>query len=102
MQGQNTLYGDGIVDQGAITTVSELSSMVSKDRRCVRATQSRTERNQVRSKEWTEKERTNWSLGMWSTREGAWWREKGERTDKSKTKYVGGQPCIKVTENPVT
>ena len=31
-QGLNTLYGDGIVDQGAITTASELSSRVSKDR----------------------------------------------------------------------
>lgn len=34
MQGLNTLYGDGIVDQGAITTASELSSTVRKDRSC--------------------------------------------------------------------
>lgn len=43
MQGLNTLYGDGMVDQGAFTTASESSSMVSKDRLCARATQSHTE-----------------------------------------------------------
>ena len=43
MQGQYTLYG--IANQGAITTASELSGMVSKDRSRARATQSHTERN---------------------------------------------------------